>query len=101
MKEHAVRLKNKTALVTAAGQGIGRASALALAAEGAQVWATDVNPKLLDSYEGIAGVRCVQLDVMDKQAIERVIGAMPALDVLFNCAGFVHSGTVLQASDEE
>jgi 2-keto-3-deoxy-L-fuconate dehydrogenase len=96
-----VRLKNKSALVTAAGQGIGRASALALAAEGAQVWATDVNPSLLDSYEGVEGVRCVTLDVMDKQAITKVVQAMPAIDVLFNCAGFVHSGTVLQASDEE
>ena len=96
-----MRLKGKTALVTAAGQGIGRASALALAAEGAQVWATDVNPKLLDAYEGVAGVRAVQLDVLDKAAIARVIGGMPALDVLFNCAGFVHAGTVLQASDED
>ncbi|HZN48248.1 MAG TPA: SDR family oxidoreductase [Ramlibacter sp.] len=96
-----MRLKGKTALVTAAGQGIGRASALALAAEGAQVWATDLNAKLLDSYEGVQGVRCVQLDVLDKDAIARVIGAMPAIDVLFNCAGFVHGGTVLQATDEE
>ena len=96
-----MRLKNKTALVTAAGQGIGRASALALAAEGAQVWATDVNPKLLDSFDGVEGVRCATLDVLDKGAIARVIGAMPAIDILFNCAGFVHNGTVLQASDEE
>jgi 2-keto-3-deoxy-L-fuconate dehydrogenase len=96
-----MRLKGKTALVTAAGQGIGRASAIAMAAEGAQVWATDVNANLLDSYDGIEGVRAVALDVMDKAGIERVIGEMPALDVLFNCAGFVHSGTVLQASDEE
>ena len=96
-----MRLKNKTALVTAAGQGIGRASALALAAEGAQVWATDVNPKLLDAYEGVQGIRCVQLDVLDKAAIARVIGSMPAIDILFNCAGFVHSGTALQATDEE
>ncbi len=96
-----MRLKGKTALVTAAGQGIGRASALALAAEGAQVWATDVNPKLLDSYDGVEGIRCVSLDVLDKQAIARVIREMPALDVLFNCAGFVHGGTVLQATDEE
>jgi len=96
-----VRLKNKTALVTAAGQGIGRASALALAAEGAQVWATDLNPRLLDSYEGVANVRCVPLDVLDKDAIGRVIGGMPAIDVLFNCAGFVHNGTVLQATDDE
>lgn len=96
-----MRLKNKTALVTAAGQGIGRASALALAAEGAQVWATDVNPRLLDSYDGVAGIRCVQLDVMDKAAIGRVVREMPTVDVLFNCAGFVHTGTVLQATDEE
>ncbi|MDE2606227.1 MAG: SDR family oxidoreductase, partial [Burkholderiales bacterium] len=95
------RLKNKTALVTAAGQGIGRASALALAAEGAQVWATDLNPRLLDSYEGVANVRCVPLDVLDKEAIARVIGAMPSIDILFNCAGFVHNGTVLQATDDE
>jgi 2-keto-3-deoxy-L-fuconate dehydrogenase len=101
VKEHSVRLKNKHALVTAAGQGIGRASAMALAAEGAQVWATDVNPRLLDSYDGVAGIRCVQLDVLEKDAIARVINAMPAIDVLFNCAGFVHSGSVLQATDEE
>ncbi|MGV3571239.1 MAG: SDR family oxidoreductase [Ramlibacter sp.] len=96
-----MRLKGKTALVTAAGQGIGRASALALAAEGALVWATDVNAKLLDSFEGVEGVRCAPLDVLDKGAIARVIAAMPAIDILFNCAGFVHNGTVLQASDEE
>jgi 2-keto-3-deoxy-L-fuconate dehydrogenase len=96
-----VRLQNKTALVTAAGQGIGRASALALAAEGAQVWATDVDERLLAGYEGVANVRAVRLDVLDKPSIQRVIGDMPALDVLFNCAGYVHSGTVLQATDDE
>jgi 2-keto-3-deoxy-L-fuconate dehydrogenase len=96
-----MRLEGKTILVTAAGQGIGRASVLALAAEGAQVWATDVNAQLLQSYEGVQGVRAVPLDVLDKAAIYKVVGAMPALDVLFNCAGFVHSGTVLQATDEE
>jgi len=96
-----MRVEGKTALVTAAGQGIGRASALALAAEGAQVWATDVNPKLLESYAGVSGITAVPLDVLDKNAIARVLSNMPALDVLFNCAGFVHSGTVLQATDEE
>jgi 2-keto-3-deoxy-L-fuconate dehydrogenase len=95
------RLEGRTALVTAAGQGIGRASALALAAEGAQVWATDVNPRLLDAYDGVGSIRCVQLDVLDRDAISRVIGAMPAIDILFNCAGFVHGGSVLQATDEE
>src|SRR5688572_6285326 len=99
--EENMRLAGKTALVTAAGQGIGRASALALAAEGATVWATDVNPRLLDSYDSIEGVRCVTLDVMDKAALAKVVQSMPAIDVLFNCAGFVHSGTVLQATDEE
>ncbi len=96
-----MRLEGKTALVTAAGQGIGRASALALATEGAQVWATDINAALLASYEGVPGVRAVALDVLDKGAIERLISSLPALDVLFNCAGFVHNGTALQATDEE
>jgi 2-keto-3-deoxy-L-fuconate dehydrogenase len=96
-----MRLEGKTALVTAAGQGIGRASALAMAADGAQVWATDVNPKLLEAYAGVKGITAVPMDVLDKTAIARVVGKMPALDVLFNCAGFVHSGTVLQATDEE
>ena len=96
-----MRLKNKTALVTAAGQGIGRASVLALAAEGAQVWATDLKASLLASYEGVPNVRTVALDVLDKDAIQRVIGQMPAIDVLFNCAGHVHGGTVLQATDDE
>ena len=95
------RLAGKTVLVTAAGQGIGRASALAMAAQGAQVWATDVNEQLLASYEGVAGILAVQLDVLDKDAISTVASSMPAVDVLFNCAGFVHSGTVLQATDEE
>ena len=96
-----MRLRGKTALVTAAGQGIGRACAMALANEGADVWATDVSPQLLESYAGAQRVRAVQLDVLDKGAIQKVIASMPAIDVLFNCAGFVHNGTVLQASDEE
>ncbi|AMO23870.1 SDR family oxidoreductase [Ramlibacter solisilvae] len=96
-----MRLEGKTALVTAAGQGMGHAAALAFAAEGAQVWATDVDPKLLERFEGVAGIRAVPLDVLDKAAIQRVVASMPAIDVLFNCAGFVHNGTVLQATDEE
>jgi 2-keto-3-deoxy-L-fuconate dehydrogenase len=96
-----VRLKNKTCLVTAAGQGIGRATVLAMAAEGAQVWATDVNASLLAAYEGVANVRAMQLDVLDKRAIQNVVAQMPAIDVLFNCAGFVHNGTVLDATDED
>jgi 2-keto-3-deoxy-L-fuconate dehydrogenase len=96
-----MRLKGKTALVTAAGQGIGRASALALAAEGAQVWATDVNPVLLQSYVGIANVRAFTLDVLDKAAIQAFTAQLPALDILFNCAGFVHNGAIGQATDAE
>lgn len=96
-----MRLKGKTALVTAAGQGIGRACVLAMAAEGAQVWATDVNPKLLDSYDGVPNVRTVALDVLDKAAITRVVAGLPPLDVLFNCAGFVHNGTILDATDAD
>lgn len=96
-----MRLKAKVALVTAAGQGIGKACALALAQEGAQVWATDVNAELLKSYQGVANVQTRVLDVLDKSAITRVVGELPPLDVLFNCAGYVHGGTVLQASDAD
>ena len=88
-------------MVTAAGQGIGRASVLALAAEGATVLATDVNEQLLKSYEGVERVRTQRLDVTDKASIAKAIAAMPAIDVLFNCAGFVHNGNVLQATDDE
>lgn len=96
-----MRLKGKNALVTAAGQGIGRASALALAAEGAQVWATDVNATLLENYKGVANVTALPLDVLDKAAIQKLLTELPAMDVLFNCAGFVHGGTLLDATDAE
>jgi 2-keto-3-deoxy-L-fuconate dehydrogenase len=96
-----MRLKGKTALVTAAGQGIGRASVLAMAAEGAQVWASDVNARLLESYAGVANVTVRQLDVLDKAAIHQVAADLPPLDILFNCAGFVHNGSILQATDDE
>jgi 2-keto-3-deoxy-L-fuconate dehydrogenase len=96
-----MRLKGKTALVTAAGQGIGKASALALAAEGAQVWATDVNPTLLQAYQGVPNIIAMPLDVLDKAAIQQLVLQLPPLNVLFNCAGVVHNGTVLQATDEE
>jgi len=96
-----MRLKGKTALVTAAGQGIGHASVMALAAEGAQVWATDVNEKLLERYAGVVNVTAVKLDVLDKAAIGALFAKLPALDVLFNCAGVVHNGTIEQASDDD
>ena len=96
-----MKLKGKTALVTAAGQGIGRASAMALAAEGALVWATDISASLLDSYQGVPNITAVPLDVMDKAAIHKLVAGMPPIQVLFNCAGFVHAGTALQATDDE
>ncbi len=96
-----MRLDGKTALVTAAGQGIGRASALALAAEGARVWATDVNAQLLESYRGVANITALPLDVLDKAAIQKLVAALPPMNVLFNCAGVVHGGTALQASDAD
>lgn len=93
------RLSGKRALVTAAGQGIGRASALAMAAEGAQVFATDVNAEALEDVTG-AGIETFILDVRDEASVKAgVAKAQP--DVLFNCAGFVHHGTVLDASDDE
>ncbi len=96
-----MRLSGKTALVTAAGQGIGRATALAFAAEGAQVLATDVRPELLQSYAGVANVRTAVLDVLDKGAIATVAAGLERIDVLFNCAGFVHNGSILQATDAD
>ncbi|MCS6943845.1 MAG: SDR family oxidoreductase [Sutterellaceae bacterium] len=96
-----MRLKGKVALVTAAGQGIGRASALAMAAEGAQVWATDVNADLLKAYTGVANVQTAVLNVLDRAAIEQLIAALPPLSVLFNCAGYVHQGNVLQTEDSD
>ncbi len=96
-----MRLKGKTALVTAAGQGIGHAAAMAMAAEGAMVYATDVNADLLKSYQGVANVQTGVLDVLDKAAITRQVASMARLDVIFNCAGFVHNGNIQQAKDDE
>ena len=96
-----LRLANKTALITAAGQGIGRASAIAMAQAGAQVCATDVNPALLESLKGIPGITTQVLDVMDKAAIQRVVASLPKLNVLFNCAGFVHHGSIEVAQDKD
>src|SRR4030095_11627546 len=89
------RLAGKKALITAAGQGIGRATAIAMASEGAQVFATDVNPKLVDALRGTPNVTPSVLDVLDDAAIAATIEALPALDVLFNCAGYVHNGSIL------
>jgi 2-keto-3-deoxy-L-fuconate dehydrogenase len=88
------RLAGKTVLVTAAGQGIGRASALALMREGAQVWATDIDDRLLEALQAEGAIaRC--LDVRDDNAINALAAEVGTLDVLFNCAGFVHHGTLM------
>jgi len=93
------RLAGKTALVTAAGQGIGRATAEAFAREGAQVIATDINESTLSELARIGNVSVRQLDVTDALAVEALIPTLPPLQVLFNGAGFVHSGTILDCDD--
>lgn len=95
------RLPGKTVFVTAAGAGIGAASVKALAAEGAQVIATDVNAKLLAQFDGIARIESRVLDVLDDSAVKAMIDALPRIDALFNCAGYVHHGTILETSDKD
>ena len=96
-----MRLKGKVCVVTAAGQGIGAATVRAFAREGATVWATDVDQGKLVALDGVEGVRSQRLDVLDKAAIGALARQTGAVDVLFNCAGFVHHGTVLDATDEQ
>lgn len=93
------RLAGKTAVVTAAAQGIGRATAEAFAAEGAAVWATDIDAELLAGLDTVAGVTTRRLDVTDAAAVARAAAEIGAPDVLFNCAGHVHHGSIL-ACDE-
>ena len=95
------RLEGKLALITAAGQGIGRAAALAMAREGAQVIATDLNATLLKALSGKPGIETRTLDVLDDAAVKRTIDELPPLSVLFNCAGFVHNGTILECSPKD
>lgn len=91
------RLTGKRALVTAAGQGIGRATALAMAAEGAEVFATDVNEATLATLEGVT---TFVLDVRDTGAVQDGV-ARATPDILFNCAGFVHHGSIEEAGEDE
>jgi 2-keto-3-deoxy-L-fuconate dehydrogenase len=90
------RLAGKTAVITAAGQGIGRAAAERFAAEGATVWATDINAQLLTD---LVGCRTRQLDVRDGTQVREVFLEAGAVDVLFNCAGYVHSGSILECDE--
>jgi 2-keto-3-deoxy-L-fuconate dehydrogenase len=96
-----MRLKGKVCVVTAAGQGIGAATARAFAREGATVWATDVDEGKLAALKGVDGIRNHRLDVLDKAAIGALARETGAVDVLFNCAGFVHHGAVLDATDDQ
>ncbi len=95
------RLEGKLALVTAAGQGIGRASALMMAREGARVVATDVNRAALDALAGEEGIETRFLDVMDPASIAQAVAEVGAPDVLFNCAGFVAAGTILDCDEDQ
>jgi 2-keto-3-deoxy-L-fuconate dehydrogenase len=92
------RLAGKTAFITAAGQGMGRAAALAFAREGAKVWASDMNAKTVGEIDGKEGIRTFALDVTDEAAIEKASKQVGDVDVLFNCAGIVHHGSILDAS---
>ena len=96
------RLRRKRTLITAAGQGIGRATALAFAREGARVLATDVNAEALAELQrACPAVEIEQLDVRDQPSITALASSIGPVDVLFNCAGFVHQGTILDCEDSD
>jgi 2-keto-3-deoxy-L-fuconate dehydrogenase len=96
------RLAGKIALVTAAGQGIGQATAVAFADEGATVWATDINETALTALsEERPGIRARRLDVRESQDVDKIATELGSLDVLFNCAGFVHNGSILECAEKD
>jgi len=96
------RLKGKRAVITAAAQGIGRASALAFAREGAEVIATDIKTEALDSLKKEApGIKTAKLDVTNADAIAAFGKETGRIDVLFNCAGFVHAGNIMEATEAD
>jgi 2-keto-3-deoxy-L-fuconate dehydrogenase len=94
-------LQGKTVLATAAAQGIGRATALAFARAGATVVATDINEKLLAELAQEPRITTRMLDVLDDVAVNKIVSDIGTVDILFNCAGFVHSGAILEMKDEE
>ena len=96
------RLAGKTILATASGQGIGRAAVLAFAREGANVIATDVNTETLATLEGEnPNIQTHALDVTDGDAIGKIATDLGAVDVIFNCAGYVHNGTILDCTEAD
>ncbi len=96
-----IRLDGKTAFVTAAGQGIGRAAALAFAEAGATVHATDINESLLAALPKLDNLKTARLDVLDNAAIVACVERIGTVDILFNCAGFVHGGSILEMKDSD
>jgi NAD(P)-dependent dehydrogenase (short-subunit alcohol dehydrogenase family) len=96
-----MRLKGKICVVTAAGQGIGAATARAFAREGATVWATDLDEAKLQALAAVEGIKVRRLDVLDKSAIGSLSKETGEIDALFNCAGLVHHGSVLDATDAQ
>jgi len=94
-------IEGKVTLITAAAQGIGRASAEAFAKAGAQVVATDINAQLLAELGAIPGITTRVLNVLDADAVNQAVAEIGRIDILFNCAGVVHNGTVLEMSDKD
>ncbi|OJX79118.1 SDR family oxidoreductase [Mesorhizobium sp. 65-26] len=94
-------LAGKVVVITAAAQGIGRASALAFAKAGATVHATDINETLLAELAKTPGIKTLKLDVLNNDAVAAGFAAIGRVDVLFNCAGFVHSGSILEMKDAD
>ena len=92
-------LSGKTVLITAAAQGIGRASVEAFSRAGAAVWATDINEAALAGLDALPGVKTRRLDVLQDSAVRALVCEIGPVDVLFNCAGVVHAGNVLEATD--
>ena len=95
------RLQGKTAFLSAAGQGIGRATAIAFAQQGARVIATDIDAAALQSLRQETGCETHLLNVMDGAAITALARTVGAIDILFNAAGYVHSGTILDTSEDD
>jgi len=95
------RLNGKTAFITAAAQGIGRATAEACLREGARVIATDIRMDILRELEGKGDVVCEELNVLNGADIQAVAERHGAVDILFPCAGFVHNNTILECSEED